>query len=103
MAKKAPEPAVGAVTLERAQRLYRLLRLLGNGPQPRSTLLRKLRLGIRGYYRDLEVLRTVGIEVKLQAGKYHLAESLDGSLERLPFPDPTLTLGEARMLAKGRS
>jgi hypothetical protein len=103
MAKKKSEPSVTAVTAERAQRLYRLLRLLGQGPQARPTLLRKLRLPLRGFYRDLETLRAVGIAVKLNAGKYHLHEPLDAALDRLPFPDPNLTLGEARLLAQGRS
>jgi predicted DNA-binding transcriptional regulator YafY len=105
MAKKkaGSEPAVATVTLERAARLYRLLNMLGKGPQTRAALTRRLRLGIRGYYRDLEVLRAVGIIVELAAGKYYLREDLAPALERLPFPDPGLNLGEARQLAKGRS
>jgi predicted DNA-binding transcriptional regulator YafY len=105
MAKKraSAKPAVATVTLERAARLYRLLALLGRGPQSRSSLTRRLRLGIRGYYRDLEILRAVGINVELAAGKYHLREELAPALERLPFPDPSLNLGEARQLARGRS
>src|SRR5437660_7412937 len=102
MAKKPPKNAVNAVTAERAQRLHRLLRLLGQGPQARAVLLRKLRLGIRGFYRDLETLRVVGTEVKLAEGKYRLVDTLEAAVDRLPFPDPSLTLGEARVLAKGR-
>ncbi len=102
--KKAPsEPAVAAVTLDRAARLYRLIALLGQGPQTRAVLTRRLRLGIRGYYRDLEILRSVGIAIDLVAGKYLLRDELTPALERLPFPDPGLTLGEARQLARGRS
>jgi hypothetical protein len=103
MAKKTPKNAVTAVTAERAQRLHRLLRFLGNGPQARTALLRKLRLGVRGFYRDLETLRVVGTSVKLADGKYRLLDTLESALERLPFPDPNLTLGEARVLAKGRA
>src|ERR1700735_2759372 len=103
MAKKKSKTAVTAVTAERAQRLHRLLRLLGHGPQARTSLLRKLRLGVRGFYRDLETLRFVGTQVKLADGKYRLVDSLEAALDRLPFPDPNLTLGEARILAKGRS
>lgn len=104
MAKKKASSgaAVVAVTLERAARLYRLLSLLGRGPQTRAVLTRRLRLGIRGYYRDLEILRAVGITVALSDGKYHLREDPAAALERLPFPDPGLTLGEARQLAGGR-
>jgi len=35
-------------------------------------------------------------------GRYRLADDVDGAAARLPFPDPHLTLGEARQLAKGR-
>ena len=62
-----------------------------------------MRLGVRGFYRDLEVLRDVGIVVHLAKGKYFLEEEADNAIERLPFPDPSLSLGEARQLAKGRS
>jgi len=105
MAKKRPAPPAPAtaVTADRAARLYRLLNLLGRAPQTRSALTRRLRLGIRGFYRDLEVLRDVGIAVDLVDGHYHLLENLRQAIERLPFPDPGLTLGEVRVLAKGRS
>ena len=58
---------------------------------------------MRGFYRDLEALRAVGIAVRLSKGKYVLEEEIVAAIERLPFPDPNLTLGEARQLAKGRS
>lgn len=96
-------PAVATVTLERAARLYRLLTMLGQGPQTRTAMVRRLRLGVRGYYRDLEVLRAVGIFVTLTDGKYYLNGDLAAALERLPFPDPGFNLGEARQLARGRS
>src|SRR6202795_2630389 len=98
MAKKKAtlEAATAKVTLERAARLYRLLVMLGKGPQTRATMIRRLRLGMRGYYRDLVILRAVGIIVELSNDKYHLIEEPAVALERLPFPDPSLNLGEAR-------
>ena len=65
-----------AVTVDRAQRLFRLLKLLGQGPQTRLALTRKLRVAIRGFYRDLEVLRDVGIKIKLHDSRYHLEDEL---------------------------
>jgi predicted DNA-binding transcriptional regulator YafY len=92
-----------AVTPERARRLYRLLRLLSQGPQTRPRLVRRLRLDLRGFYRDLKMLRAAGIAVSLEGGHYVLAERVDAATARLPFPDPHLTLGEARQLARGRT
>ena len=102
MAKKKSEPGPASVSLERAGRLFRMLALLGAGPQTRSGLTRRLRLGVRGFYRDLEVLRQSGIDVTLGNGKYILRQDATPAVERLPFPDPGLTLGEARQLARGR-
>ncbi len=101
--KKANHTGIASVGIERASRLYRLLNFLGHGPQTRASLIRRLHLGVRGFYRDLEVLRAVNVLVELADGRYHLREELTIVLERLPFPDPNLNLGEARQLAKGRS
>ncbi|MFO0866269.1 MAG: hypothetical protein U0744_16745 [Gemmataceae bacterium] len=104
MAKKKKGAGMqGSVTAERAGRLYRLLKILSKGPQTRGILLRKLRLTIRGFYRDLETLREVGIEIVTSAGKYFGPENLDDAIGRLPFPDPALNLAEARQLSTGRS
>ena len=92
-----------AVTAKRAARLYRLLRLLDEGPQTRAGLARRLRLDVRGFYRDLELLRSAGIDVPLEGGRYVLHEAVKEAISRLPFPDPRLTLGEATQLAKGRA
>ena len=91
------------ITPERAARLFQLVSLLGAGVQTRAGLLRALRLTVRSFYRDLEVLRAVGIGVSLATGRYGLDDSSALAIERLPFPDPGLTLGEARQLARGRS
>ncbi len=103
--KRSPRaaPALRAVTAERAHRLCRMLQLLDAGPQTRGTLTQKLRLDVRGFYRDLELLRSAGIAVTLRDRRYTLDEDVDEAIARLPFPDPHLTLGEARQLAKGRS
>jgi predicted DNA-binding transcriptional regulator YafY len=103
--KRSPRvsPSLKAVTDERARRLARLLQLLGAGPQTRAALTRQLRLDVRGFYRDLELLRTAGIAVTLQDRRYTLEEPVAQAIDRLPFPDPHLTLGEARQIAKGRT
>jgi hypothetical protein len=91
------------VTPDRFHRLFRLLKLMSEKPLGRDALARKLGLDIRGFYRDLGLLRTAGIDVNLTLGRYRLANDLNEALARLPFPDPLLTLGEARLLAKGKT
>jgi predicted DNA-binding transcriptional regulator YafY len=107
MARKrqgTPRPAeASGVTAERFTRLYRLIQLLGAGTSSRETLARRLKLDVRGFYRDLELLRTTGVAVTVTGGRYSLSENVEDALSRIPFPDPHLTLGEARALAKGRS
>jgi predicted DNA-binding transcriptional regulator YafY len=103
MAKKPSPPPPASVMFGHAARLYRLLVFLGKGPQKREALVRHGGLGLRGFYRDLEALRKVSIEVELEEGRYALRGSVEGATSRLPFPDPGLTLGEAVQLAKGRT
>jgi predicted DNA-binding transcriptional regulator YafY len=95
--------AARAVTAERAARLYRLLTLLAAGAQTRDSLRRQLKMDVRSFYRDLELLRTAGILVPLRQGRYSLDVRGDTVYQRLPFPDPHLTLGEAIQLARGSS
>jgi predicted DNA-binding transcriptional regulator YafY len=95
-------PAAG-VTPERFVRLYRMVKLLTGSAQTRETLARRLKLDVRGFYRDLDLLRSSGVSVTLVAGRYTLEQDADDALALLPFPDPHLTLGAAKTLAKGRS
>ena len=53
-----------AVTLTGQRRpAFRLLTLLGDGPHTRQRILRKLKIDVRGFYRDLEALRGLGVDV----------------------------------------
>jgi hypothetical protein len=91
------------VTPERAARLYRLIKAVKAKPLSRDALRKKLRLDLRGFYRDLELLREAGIELPLVNRRYVLPDRVNHVLIRLPFPDPRLTLGEAVQLSKGRT
>jgi hypothetical protein len=99
-------PVVGsvreAVTSSRFRRLYRLVQLLAEAPQTRQALSRRLRVDIRKFYRDLEFLRSFGVGVGIQEGRYSLLGSVAAAHDRLPFPDPLLSLGQMRQLARGR-
>src|SRR5689334_22112459 len=99
--RRTSTPSTHALTVERAARLCRLLRLVGGRKQTRATLLQRLKLDVRGFYRDVKLLREVGIVVELHKGKYVLEGDAEEAVERLPFPDPHLTLGEAKQLARG--
>ena len=108
MAKKrkpAAKPALPAagVTPERFVRLYRMVKLLAGSAQTREALARRLHLDVRGFYRDLDLLRSSGVSIALTSGRYTLEQDIDDALAMLPFPDPHLTLGAAKTLAKGRS
>jgi hypothetical protein len=91
------------VTGERAGRLYRLITLLATAPQTREVLTRRLDLDVRGFYRDLELLRDFGVTVALAAHRYTLGEAAESALSKLPFPDPHLSLQEAIDLSTGRT
>ena len=102
MGKKKVDASAVSLTSLRAARLYRLLTLLRSGPQTRASLLRRLKLDVRGFYRDVESLRALGIEVT--AGddtKYTLVGEVDDALAKLPFPDPGLNVRDALQLANG--
>ena len=92
-----------SVTLERAHRLFRLVKLLGKSPLTRDAAAKKLRVDIRSFYRDLTIIRRIGLTVTLKDGKYRLIDPVIEAAERLPFPDACLTIGEARFLARGRN
>jgi hypothetical protein len=101
--QRKPSDLQGAVTLERAVRLCRLVQLIGQKPRPREELMRRLQLDVRSFYRDLVMLRAAGIDLHLRKRQYHLDEDLDQAVGRLPFPDPHLTLAQAVQVAKGRT
>jgi hypothetical protein len=106
MAKRRGKPAddgAKAVSSERAGRLYKLLTYLASKPMTRAALLKRLGLDVRGFYRDLELLRAAGIDLPLSKGRYSLQEVVSQAAARLPFPDPHLTLGEAMVLSRGRT
>ena len=98
------KPAIAAVilTAPRAARLYRLLTVLGDGPQTRRVLLLRMKVDVRGFYRDLELLRELRIDISLGPdNRYSLPITLDESLARLPFPDPGLSVRDVLQLCNG--
>jgi hypothetical protein len=66
-------------------------------------LLKKLRVDLRGFYRDVGFLRELSITLTCDGDRYRLDDELDAALDRLPFPDPGLSLRDAMLLAEGRT
>jgi biotin operon repressor len=88
---------------ERAGRLYKLLKLLSSNSLARTQLLRKLNVGMRTFYRDVDLLRECGVSIETEEGGYSLHGSFEQALAHLPYPDPELTFGDVVTLMKGRS
>jgi hypothetical protein len=101
-AGKRRRPAV-QITLGRAARLYGLVALLGIEPREREEILKELQIGLRTFYRELELLRRCGIKIRLKERRYTLASTSSEAEGRLPFPDPQLSFAEMAELAAGSS
>lgn len=91
------------VSGQRAGRLYRLLTQLEQGPVARAQLVKKLKVGTRTFYRDIDLLRECGVKIETRNDGYELKMTLESALQKLPFPDPQLTFGDVVALQKGRT
>ena len=67
---------VGPITLGRASRLHHLVSLLSQGIAERDILLKRLEMGIRTFYRELEMLKRCGVKVRRDGKTYGLKTSL---------------------------
>ncbi len=103
MATRSSPSDVHSFTAERVGRLFRIVSRVAEKPLPRTALLRRLGVNQRSFYRDLGLLRELGIDVTATQGRYRLEIDLSTALSRLPFPDPRLTLGQALALSRGRT
>jgi predicted DNA-binding transcriptional regulator YafY len=87
------------ITLQRASRLHRLVRYLAEAPRTREAILSQLGVGLRTFYRELELLKRCGVKVRHRAKLYTLLATAEQALGRLPFPDPQLSFAEMAELA----
>lgn len=88
------------ITLARASRLYGLIRFLEEGPRGRDEVLKWCGIGLRTFYRELELLRKCGVKVRHHDKLYSLVSPVDDPAGRLPFPDPQLNFAEMAELAR---
>lgn len=89
------------ITLSRAARLHRLISTLADNPRTREQLLSILDIGLRTFYRELELLKRCGVRIRLNKKLYVLQSTADEAEGRLPFPDPQLSFAEMAELARG--
>ena len=88
------------ITLRRAERLHRFVIFLAETPRHRASILSELRIGLRTFYRELELLKRCGVKVRYEAKRYLLLATAEQAEGRLPFPDPELSFAEMAELAR---
>jgi hypothetical protein len=87
------------ITLQRAARLHRLVWFLAETPRTREAILSHLNIGLRTFYRELELFRKCGVKIRHRNKQYVLMGSATDAEGRLPFPDPQLSFAEMAELA----
>jgi predicted DNA-binding transcriptional regulator YafY len=92
-------PAVH-ITLGRAARLHRLVMFLAACPRSRESILAELAIGLRTFYRELELLHRCGVKIQQKNKLYTLLSTTDQAEGRLPFPDPQLSFAEMQELSR---
>ena len=92
-------PAVH-ITLGRAARLHRLVMLLAESPRTRDQILSTLGIGLRTFYRELELLHRCAVKIQHKEKAYTLHGTAAQAEGRLPFPDPQLSFAEMAELAQ---
>jgi predicted DNA-binding transcriptional regulator YafY len=103
MATKSRAKA-NTLTPDRLTRLYKLLSHLDGHSRERSWLIKKLKMNnTRVFYRDVQSLRTLGIDIESNGDTYSLTGSFDDACDKLPFPDLGLSFAEVQTLSEGRS
>ncbi len=88
------------ITLPRASRLHRLISILGANPCTRDAVLSQLGIGLRTFYRELELLARCGVKVHHKDKLYTLTTTVEQAEGRLPFPDPQLSFSEMADLSR---
>ena len=87
------------ITLQRAARLHRMVWFLAETPRIREAILSNLNIGLRTFYRELELLKRCGVKVRHRNKQYTLLATAKHAEGRLPFPDPQLSFAEMAELA----
>jgi hypothetical protein len=73
--------------------------MLASGPSARDLLLAELTIGLRTFYRELDLLKKCGIKFRRDGKTYRLISTMAEAQGRLPFPNPQLSFAEMAELA----
>jgi hypothetical protein len=74
--------------------------MLAEGLMAREKLLDSLAIGLRTFYRELDLLKRCGIKVRRDGKAYQLTSTVTEAEGRLPFPDPQLSFAEMAELSR---
>jgi hypothetical protein len=77
-----------------------MVKLLAEGPNTRDAILAALGIGLRTFYRELELLHRCGVKIQQKNKLYTLISTAEQAAGRLPFPDPQLSFAEMEELAR---
>jgi hypothetical protein len=73
--------------------------LLAESPNSRESILAALGIGLRTFYRELELLNRCGVKIQQKNKLYTLLSTASQAEGRLPFPDPQLSFAEMEELS----
>jgi predicted DNA-binding transcriptional regulator YafY len=88
------------ITLVRAARLHRLVVFLAERSRSREEILSELKMGLRTFYRELDLLKRCSVQIVLRRKLYTLTSTAEQAEGRLPFPDPQLSFAEMAELSR---
>jgi hypothetical protein len=74
--------------------------LLAASPRTRDAILNALAIGLRTFYRELELLHRCGVKIQQKNKLYSLVSTAAEAEGRLPFPDPQLSFAEMQELSR---
>jgi len=77
-----------------------MVKLLSQAPTTRSAILVALAIGLRTFYRELELLQRCGVKIQQKNKLYTLISTAAQAEGRLPFPDPQLSFAEMEELSR---
>jgi hypothetical protein len=73
---------------------------LAEQARSRESILSELAVGLRTFYRELELLKRCAVKIQQKNRYYSLLSTAAEAEGRLPFPDPQLSFAEMEELSR---